>query len=503
MTTMRGLRDDELIIDNFAGGGGASTGIYLATGRHPDIAVNHDREALAMYKANHPTTQILCEDVFDVEPRRAVAGRSVGLAWFSPDCTFFSKARGGKPHRDRSRARRRRGLAGVVLKWAAQVKPRIICVENVEEFKAWGPLTDEGLPDPKRRGESFKRWLARLINLGYVVETRELRACDYGAPTSRKRLFVVARSDGQPIMWPTPTHGPNRSVPFRGASECIDWSIPCPSIFGRKKSLAEATLRRIARGLRRYVVEPSKPFVVPLTHQGAERAYSLDEPFRTITGANRGEYALVSPTLIQIGYGERDGQAPRVSGLDKPLGTVVASNKHALVTAFLAKYLDGERQTSSPSVEKSLATTDHHTLTASHLVKLEGTCKDGQPLTEPLGTVQAQGNHYAEVRAFLIKYYGTDGAPQLDKPLDTITTHDRFALVTVAGCEYAIVDIGLRMLTPRELFNAQGFPHDYKIDPVINNKPLTKTAQVHKCGNSVPPPLSQALVSAQLTGGAQ
>lgn len=527
------LRFDELIIDNFAGGGGASTGICAAVGRAPDLAINHDREALALYRANHPETQILCEDVFDVSPRAVVAGRPVGLAWFSPDCVYFSKARGAKPHRDRTRARRRRGLAGVVLKWAAQVRPRVICVENVEEFKDWGPLGEDGQPDPKRKGESFRRWCARLVNLGYAVETRELRACDYGAPTSRKRLFIIARCDGEAITWPLPSHGPGRSEPYRTAAECIDWSIPCPSIFDRKKPLATATLRRIARGIMRYVIDAKQPFIVPLTHQGSDRVLSIAEPIRTITGANRGEFALISPTLIQTGYGERHGQAPRVPGLDKPLGTVVASQKHAVVAAFLAKHYGGH-ETPGSAVMTPMGTVtaiDHHAvvachlqrdfggsigsalgephptitagggghaaLVASHLVKLKGTCKDGQPVDAPLATVQAQGNHYAEVRAFLIKYYGTEQAPQMDLPLATVTTKDRFALVTVAGVDYAIVDIGMRMLTPRELFNAQGFPASYKIDPLINGKPLTKTAQVHKCGNAVPPPFSKALVLAQ------
>ena len=500
------LRFDELIVDNFAGGGGASTGIWAATGRAPDLAINHDREALALYQANHPDTKVLCEDVFDVCPRTATAGRPVGLAWFSPDCTFFSKARGAKPHRDRHRARRRRGLAGVVIKWAAQVRPRVICVENVEEFKEWGPLGADGLPDPQRKGESFRRWRARLVNLGYVVEMRELRACDYGAPTSRKRLFIVARCDGQPIVWPEPTHGPGRAAPYRTAAECIDWGIPCPSIFDRDRPLAEATLRRIARGLKRHVLESSEPFIVTLTHTGSDRVYSVGEPLRTVTCANRGEQALVVPTLVQTGYGEREGQAPRVPGLHKPLGTIMATGeKHALVAAFLAKHFGGGangQQTPGISPARPLDTitaVDHHALVASHIVKLKGTSVHGQPVTVPLGTVQAQGNHYAEVRAFLLKYYGTDQDPQLGLPLHTVTTKDRFAVVTVAGTEYAIVDIGMRMLSPRELFTAQGFPLDYRIDATVDGKRLTKTAQVHKCGNAVPPPFSRAIVAAQFS----
>lgn len=884
-STCGGLHPDELIVDNFAGGGGASTGIYLATGRHPDIAINHDREALAIYRANHPSTRVMCEDVFDVDPRLVTGRRRVGLAWFSPDCTHFSKARGGKPFRDRNRARRRRGLAGVVLKWAAQVRPRVICVENVEEFCfptqtavlskrglvpigelhigdevwthnarwkpvtqitrrrsdtvsvsgygnsivettdnhqfyarqyaprittsgkrgrhdvrllepewvradrladrndsttysraysgyawaspmelprywkrmpdalgvdtsapaffymlgrwlgdgwirkrkrkqdliriccnlpeaddleshlmetglswyrsshsdsvdvfdlsaessrvlipwlrrnfgeyadrktlpawvygaseeqrwalveghadadgheqnggilqttsvsrclavglrlllhslgvaasiavteaheapridregvmwcrpayhvswrrenqwlkghlsglhiwgrvrdvrpanqgvevvdisvaddhsfvadgqvvhncGWGPLGEDGLPDPARRGESFRRWVSRLRTLGYVVEWQELRACDYGAPTSRKRLFIIARCDGLPIQWPQRTHGPGRENPYRTAAECIDWTLPCPSIFERSKPLADATLRRIARGIRRYVIDAKQPFIVPTASQGK----------------THGEVVAVSPALIQMGHGEREGQAPRALDPGSPLGTVTAGgNHHALVTAFLAKHYGGGEngvQTPGVAVQLPLGTitaVDHHAVVACHLqrdfggstgaamnephptitagggghaaivtsslIKLKGTCRDGQPVTEPLATIQAQGNHYAEVRAFLLTYYGTEQDPQLGLPLATVTTKDRFAVVTVAGTAYAIVDIGMRMLVPRELFRAQGFPKNYVIDPEVNGKPLTKTAQVHKCGNAVPPPFSKAIVEA-------
>lgn len=498
------LRFDELVIDNFAGGGGASTGIQMAIGRAPDVAVNHDSEALAIYRANHPSTQILCEDVFDVHPRLVCGGRPVGLAWFSPDCTYFSKARGAKPHRDKNRARRRRGLAGVVIKWAAQVRPRVICVENVEEFKEWGPLGEDGQPDPARRGESFARWCSRLRNLGYVVAWRELRACDFGAPTSRKRLFIVARCDGEAIMWPQPTHGPGRDLPHRTAAECIDWSIPCPSIFERKKPLAEATLRRIARGIQRYVIDAATPFIIPLTHQGGDRVYSIDEPMRTVTGANRGEQAVVMPFLSTY-HGAKRPSDVRGASMDGQVPTQDTSNRHALVAAFLAKhYGGGPNGVQTPGSQMTLpmgtvTAVDHHAVVASHLVKLKGTCRDGQPVTAPLGTVQAQGLHYGEVRAFLIKYYGTDQDPQMGLPLATVTTKHRHALVivTIRGVEYVIVDIGMRMLVPRELYRAQGVPDSYVIDPLVNGKPLTKTAQVHKCGNMVPPHFSAALVRAQ------
>lgn len=529
----------ELIVDNFAGGGGASVGIHMATGRSPDLAINHDPEALALYRANHPSTRTLCEDVFTVVPREAVGGLPVGLLWASPDCTFFSKARGGKPHRDRSKARKRRGLAGVVLKWAAQVKPRMIFVENVEEFQQWGPLGPDGQPCPLRKGQSFSRWRSRLVNLGYAVELRQLRACDFGAPTSRRRLFIIARCDGQPITWPAASHGPGRAAPYRTAAECIDWSIPCPSIFGRKKPLAEATQRRIARGIVRYVINAAAPFIVPITHAGGDRVHGTDEPLRTVTCAPRGEFALISPTIVQMGHGEREGQLPRALDIGAPLGTVTAGgNHHALVSAFLAKhYGGGKNGVQSPGVAVQLplgtiTAVDHHAVVACHLqrdfggstgsalsephptvtagggghaaliasslVKFKGTCLDGQPLSEPLGTVQAQGNHYAESRAFLIKYYGTDQSPQLGLPLDTVTTKDRFAIITIAGTEYMIVDIGMRMLTPRELFTASGFPRSYVIDPMYKGKPMSKTAQVHKCGNAVPPHFSAALVGAQV-----
>jgi DNA (cytosine-5)-methyltransferase 1 len=364
-----GLRlHDELIVDNFAGGGGASLGIEWALGRSPDIAVNHDPEALAMHAANHPETRHYCESVWDVDPRFVTNGRPVGLAWFSPDCTFHSKARGGQPFLDRNKARRRRGLAWIVIRWAKAVRPRIIFLENVEEFEAWGPLLDDGTPCPLRRGDTFRRWVAQLRNLGYAVEWRQLRACDYGAPTTRKRLFLVARCDGQPIAWPEPTHGPGR-LPYRTAAECISWELPCPSIFGRKRPLAEKTLARIARGLRRYVIDAAEPFIVPVTHQGDLRTYGIHEPMRTVTGAKRGEHALVSPTLIQQSWGERQGQAPRALDIHKPLGTIVAGGiKHALVSAFLLKYYGADQD---PRIEQPL-----HTITTKHrfgLVTVHGT----------------------------------------------------------------------------------------------------------------------------------
>lgn len=537
---------DELVIDLFAGGGGASTGIEQAIGRHVDIAVNHDPEAVSLHEANHPQTRHFVSDVFEVDPRTVTGGQAVGLLWASPDCTFHSKARGGKPYRDRNKARRRRGLAWVVCKWAREVMPRVICLENVEEFQHWGPLNEDGQPCPERKGKTFQRWVSQLRNLGYAVEWRELRACDYGTPTIRKRLFLVARRDGFPIVWPAQTHAAPDSLPvrqkklkpWRTAAECIDWSIAAPSIFERTKPLAEATMRRIAKGIQRYVIDAAQPFIVPITHQGGDRVHSSAEPLRTITTASRGELALAVPTLVQTGYGERPGQAPRVPGLDKPLGTAVGGQKHALVTAMLAKHYGGVVGQAVEKPSGTVTTVDHHSLVTANLVHMgHGEGKDGkarfshgirdvaQPINtitasgipagvvttnmvklrgdnvgsaidEPLHTISAQGLHHAEVRAFLIKYYGSDQDPQMLEPLHTVTTRDRFGLVMVKGEPYAIVDIGLRMLAPRELYRAQGFPDTYIIDRGADGRALTKTAQVRMCGNSVCPPLAQALVAA-------
>lgn len=494
------IHHDDLIVDNFAGGGGASLGIEWALGRSPDIAVNHDREAVAMHQANHPRTRHFCEDVWKVDPRTACGGRKVALAWFSPDCKHFSKAKGGKPVEKHIR-----GLAWVVTRWAKAVKPRVIILENVAEFQDWGPLLDDNKPCPVRRGLTFRRWLGVLRNAGYEVEVRELRSCDYGAPTSRKRMFIIARSDGLPIVWPTTTHGPGPGLePYRTAAECIEWVLPCPSIFERKRPLAENTQRRIARGIRKYVVEAPEPFIIPLTHHGDRRVHRMCDPMPTITAAHRGELAMVAPSLIHRGNGERPGQAPRIYDIEKPHPTVVAGGvKTGLVAAFLARHYGGhENDGSAAQVPMFTVTTkDHHALVASHLLKLRGGFADhqvtAQRLDLPAPTVTAGGQHLAEVRAFLVKYYGTDQDPQLGFPLHTVTTKDRFGLVTVHGEHYAIADIGMRMLVPRELFRAQGFPDSYRIEIDIGGKPLSKGAQVRMCGNSVTPPVAAALVAAQ------
>lgn len=490
-----------IVVDNFAGGGGASTGIEAALGRSCDFAINHDAEAIAMHRANHPETKHLLTSVWDVNPRKLTRGRSVGLGWFSPDCTFHSKARGGKPFRDRNQARRVRGLAWLIPYWMKAVRPRVVMLENVEEFAHWGPLLSDGTPCPKRRGLTFRRWHREIENLGYSIDMRELVAADYGAPTIRKRLFVIARCDGGEIVFPEAMHGIGLK-PYRTAADCIDWSIPCPSIFTRQRPLAEATLRRIARGVMRYVVNNPRPFIVPITHRGSDRVNSIDEPLRTITTAHRGELALISPSLINTRNGERAGQAPRVRDIEAPFPTVTAAGSQgAIVAAFLARHYGGH-ENDGAAMERpffTLTAKDHHALVSSHIVKLKGTSRDGQPVDQPLHTVQAGGLHYGEVRAFLIKYYGNEReGHNIGSPIGTVTTKDRFGLVTVHGEPYAIVDIGMRMLTPRELFRAQGFHDGYIIDPEFEGKPLTKTSQVRCAGNSVCPPVAEALVRANV-----
>jgi len=532
----------ELIVDSFAGGGGASLGIEMALGRSPDIAINHDAEALALHAANHPTSRHYQENVWKVDPVAACGGRPVGLMWLSPDCKHFSKAKGGKPV-----SKKIRSLAWVAVRWAKAVRPRVIVLENVEEFQGWGPvLRETGKPCPKRRGETFRAFVRKLEHEGYSVEWRELRACDYGAPTIRKRLFLVARCDGQPIVWPSPTHGKGRLSPWRTAAECIDWSIPCPSIFERKKPLAHNTLRRIARGIQRFVIDSSRPFIVqyhsakrdgddriaslaaplptqtvenrfglatpylvPTTHEGDQRSHSIDEPTRTITGAHRGEHALVAP-FLKPRYGEDPdpsrrgglGQAPRARSLEQPAPAIVPTgNGGDLVAAFLAKH-QSERHTgevqgapldgSMPTVK----TRDSSAIVAAHITKFYGT-NTGQTPDHPLGTVTAGGEKFAEVRAFLIAYYGTDQKTgNLKDPAPTVTSKDRLGLVTIEGTDYVIADIGMRMLAPRELYRAQGFPDSYRIDIEYRGKPMTKTAQVRMCGNSVCPPLAAAIVAA-------
>lgn len=535
----------ELVIDLFAGGGGASTGIEAGIGRPVDIAVNHDPQAVAMHQANHPRTRHFCESVFKVNPIDVTGNQPVGLLWASPDCTHHSKAKGGKPV-----SAKRRGLAWVVIRWARRCRPRAIMLENVEEFQDWGPLTEQGRPCAVRKGQTFRLWVAQLERLGYQVEHRELRACDYGTPTIRKRLFVIARRDGRPIVWPKPSHGPADSLPvrrgklqpYRSAAECIDWSLPCPSIFERKKPLAENTMRRIARGIQRFVLETADPFIVKTNHTAPGydqfRGQSIREPLQTVTathgygvvtptliaidhGSARGgcawnatdplttittenRHAVVVPTLIQTGYGERPGQAPRVPGLHKPLGTVVAGgSKHALVAAFLAKHFGGNESPGWPLAKpiSTVTAIDHHALVTAHMINMKGTARSARDSREPLSTICAGATHAGLVAAFMAPYYGSGSGEtgrDLHQPSPTATTKDRLQLVTVSieGSTYVITDIDMRMLQPRELFRANGFPDSYIIDPVVDGKPLPKYAQVRMCGNSVPPQWPEALVKA-------
>ena len=534
----------EIIVDNFAGGGGASTGIEMATGRSVDIAINHDPDAIAMHKTNHPDTEHYCESVWDINPREAVNGRPVALVWLSPDCKHFSKAKGGKPVEKKIR-----GLAWIALKWAATVKPRVIMLENVEEFQTWGPLID-GKPCPKRKGRTFESFKNALRRQGYIVEHRELKACDYGAPTIRKRLFLVARRDGQKIIWPKPTHGDPKSKevksgklqPWRTAAECIDWSLPCPSIFERKKPLAENTLKRIAKGIQRFVIDSPEPFIVKCNHTSNKSKYdtfrgqSIDEPLHTIT--QRHGFALVSPTIARqfgasVGHkatdplgtitpggmgksqlvaaflsriGQTGGNGHYINDANDSLTTVTTKAEHLLVSAFMTKFRNGSvgfslktplHTITAGGDQKRLGTANTQGLVTSHLIKLKGS-NIGQKVDEPIHTITAGGLHFGEVRSFLLKYYGTNIGHKPDQPLQTITAKHRFGLVTVAGEDYQIVDIGMRMLQPHELFKAQGFPDDYIIDVDHTGKAYPKAKQVARCGNAVPPPFAEHLVRANL-----
>ncbi|MFV9067738.1 DNA cytosine methyltransferase [Serratia fonticola] len=651
--------DKGLVVVGFAGGGGSCEGIKQALGFEPHIAMNHNPVAMAMHAVNHPRTLHYPEDIFSVDPLISTGGLPVLLGWFSPDCRHFSKAKGGTPVKKEIR-----GLAWVVLRWALAVRPKYLMMENVEEFRTWGPLLADKhghwYPDPARTGETFRAFVGmlssgvaadcpalaeaceflkididsddakRLITgLGYNVDHKELRACDYGAPTIRKRLFLVGRCDGEPVAWPEPSHGAPDSAavlaghikPWRTAAECIDWSIPTRSIFGRKKDLADNTLRRIVKGMQRFVIDNPDPYIVQIGQTGFGgdgRQYSTEQPLTTVTSkaehlliephvvkcnhtSNRSKYdcfrgqsgrlplhtvtqthgfavaapvvvrqfgastaqradapvgtvmpggggktQLASATLIQMGYGERVGQAPRVLDLEKPLGTVVAGGiKHALVAANLVKHYGGNYTGAGLGVDEPLHTitqVDHHTLCTSHLVQLYGTCKHGRKTTEPAPTVTSQGQHTGHVQAFLQKYYGNekDGI-DVDAPMHTVPTHDRFGLVE-ARCEveplteelrysawwcarlmedfsdepddshlfpaerpqyirvgdYVVVDICMRMLEPRELYNANGFPRSYIIDKDIDGTKWPKSEQVARCGNAVPPPFAEALVRANM-----
>ncbi|MGQ9367729.1 DNA cytosine methyltransferase [Azospirillum sp. ST 5-10] len=486
---------DEIIVVGFAGGGGTCEGIRMALGRSPDEALNHDEDAVSMHRANHPETNHWCQNIWQASPADVARGRPIGLAWFSPDCTHFSKAKGGVP-----RKKHIRDLAWVVVAYAKlpmRIRPRVLMLENVEEFVTWGPLTEAGHPCPDRRGHTFREWVGELRRLGYRVEWRESRACTYGAPTIRKRLAVIARCDGRPIVWLAATHGPATSpevlagalLPYRTAArDVIDWSIPCPSIFLMKEEakllkvkrpLEENTLRRIFAGLRRYVIEHADPFIIPVTH-----------------GGGGGKHAVIAPYLSRQ-FGQSVGH-----GADEPSATVTAGGggKSALVMPWMVQHNTGAVGHSVDGPTSTILNAgSHQMLAAASLMKLYGTCRDGQHPDQPMPTVTAGGSHVAEVRAFLTKYYGEGGQDQdCRDPLHTVPTKARFGLVTVAGSAWQIVDIGMRMLTPRELFRAQGFPDSYVIDRGHDGRRFSKAAQIRMCGNSVSPPWAAAHVLANV-----
>lgn len=669
------LRPGEIVVDLFAGGGGASEGLKQALGVDPALAYNHDELAIGMHAANHPLTQHHREDIWHADPRVDVAGRPIGWFHASPDCTHFSQAKGGQP-----RSRKTRALSWVVLKWVGQLRradalygtntaPRIISMENVWQILTWGPLVakrckatgrvlrmdgtvaergervpvdnQQLVPDKRHSGRTWHQFVAALQALGYAVEWRKLVASDYGAGTSRERLFLIARCDGEKIVWPAATHGTAPGQQARvTAADCLDFSIPCPSIWARKRPLADATMRRVAKGVVRHVLESADPFIVPVTHQGADRVNSVHDPIKTITAANRGELmlgvpelapfiaehanasnqrtmaadeplrtvcagvkgghfsvvtpilagvggragqseprsgadplytmtakadtALVAPVLVQTGYGEREGQAPRALDLQQPLGTVVAGGiKHAVAAPHLVKFRGESIGTSVtdpvPTITSgagaarpagaahalgiaaaSLVTlrramvgsdaraplstvaaqAEHHCVATAFLEQANGGFYDGggRDARMPVSTITATGSQQQlvtadlaqlspehqegalRVAAFLVKYYGSGIAVDPRDPLDTVTTKDRLALVTVVikGTPYVIVDIGLRMLKPHELYRAQGFPVGYIIDRTANGTPLTTSAAVRMVGNSVSPPPLRALAEANL-----
>lgn len=506
----------ELIVDNFAGGGGASTGIEMATGYSVDIAINHDPEAIRMHKANHPNTKHYCEDVWQVDPVKACNGHPVGLAWFSPDCKHFSKAKGGKP-----KDKFIRGLAWVACRWAGLVRPRVIMLENVEEFKTWGPLNRRHHPIKAKQGKTFEKFVQQLTDLGYEVQFKELVAADYGAPTMRKRFFMIARCDGKSIIWPEPTHGPADSEavkagllkPYVGAYTQLDFSLPCPSIFDTSEEikekygiravrpLAPKTMERIARGIKKFVVDNADPFLIEIGYgeskgQKNPRAYSIEKPLHTIVAKDKN--FLVTPILTQYHSYEKDGL--RGQSIEKPIMTVDGSNRYGLVTSFLHKYYDGGYKGAGESMEKPLPTVtswDHNSVVTANLIQMNNHC-DGRDVRNPIPTITAGDGHFGEVRAFLIKYYGQGTGQDIKEPLDTVTAQDRFGLVTINGTDYQIVDIGLRMLEPRELYGCQGFPDDYIIDHDYTGKTYPRSEQVRRCGNAVCPPIPAALVRANL-----
>jgi len=611
---------DEIIVDNFAGGGGASTGIELATGRVVDIAINHDPDAILMHRTNHPHTMHYQASVWDVDPVEVCRGRPVGLAWFSPDCKHFSKAKGGKPV-----DKNIRGLAWIVLRWAGTVRPRVIILENVEEFQTWGPVR-RGHPVKSKTGQTFRQWLGQLEALGYTVEWRELVAADYGAPTTRKRFFLIARSDERPIVWPEPTHAPADSQevkagtkkPWRSAAEIIDWNLPTPSIFATKEEvrerygvaavrpLARNTMRRVARGVDKFVIRSASPFLVIVNHAGEFRGQGLAEPIQTITAKHGygvaspvmapltmhnnqnavgtsitdpvntitgtgagGHQMLITPTLAAIGqtgggdrcrsmeepthtqvskaeecvvcpamiqYHTEQTERVRGQGVTDPIMTIDASNRYGLAAATLTKYYNGDHNQDAAAPLHTITTrdregvtvanlskfyggvvgaaasdplptvtaVDHNALQTAHMVKMKGTNLGGQA-QDPLQTITAGGGHHGVVATRIVKAEpGADlqNWPKIRAALNEFCDYHledtEVILFSIGGAWYFMADIGLRMLTPRELYRANGFPDDYKIDRDYTGKEYGKTKQVARCGNAVPPPFATALVRANL-----
>ena len=611
---------DEIIVDNFAGGGGASTGIELATGRVVDIAINHDPDAILMHRTNHPHTMHYQASVWDVDPAEVCRGRPVGLAWFSPDCKHFSKAKGGKPV-----DKNIRGLAWIVLRWAGTVRPRVIILENVEEFQTWGPVR-RGHPVKSKTGQTFRQWLGQLEALGYTVEWRELVAADYGAPTTRKRFFLIARSDERPIVWPEPTHAPADSQevkagtkkPWRSAAEIIDWNLPTPSIFATKEEvrerygvaavrpLARNTMRRVARGVDKFVIRSASPFLVIVNHAGEFRGQGLAEPLQTITAKHGygvaspvmapltmhnnqnavgtsitdpvntitgtgagGHQMLITPTLAAIGqtgggdrcrsmeepthtqvskaeecvvcpamiqYHTEQTERVRGQGVTDPIMTIDASNRYGLAAATLTKYYNGDHNQDEAAPLHTITTrdregvtvanlskfyggvvgaaasdplptvtaVDHNALQTAHMVKMKGTNLGGQA-QDPLQTITAGGGHHGVVATRIVKAEpGADlqNWPKIRAALNEFCDYHledtEVILFSIGGAWYFMADIGLRMLTPRELYRANGFPDDYKIDRDYTGKEYGKTKQVARCGNAVPPPFATALVRANL-----
>ncbi|MCI5904595.1 MAG: DNA cytosine methyltransferase [Oscillospiraceae bacterium] len=523
---------DEIIVDNFAGGGGASTGMELATGRPVTIAINHDPEAIKMHMANHPYTEHYQASVWDVDPVEVCHGRPVGLAWFSPDCKHFSRAKGGKPV-----SKNIRGLAWIVLRWAAKVRPRVIILENVPEFVTWGPVR-KGKPVKSKSGQTFRKWLSQLIDLGYNVEYRKLKACDYGAPTIRERFFLVARCDGKPIVFPEPTHGSGKGLkPYRTAAECIDWTIPCKSIFGRKHPLKPNTMRRIAKGLDKFTIKAERPFIIPIGYgerQGQEpRVHSIDTPLSTVVSSCK-QYAvsphiskfyggvtgtevsnpmptvtaidhnaLTAANLIQY-HSETNASEVRGQTLDMPVMTVDASPRYALTAAHIVKYYSGDNYSSANAPLHTVTTKERNALVESHLCILRRN-EDCRSEELPLPTITSSGAHFAEIRTEIVKYTGganlgnwAEIRELLNKYCGYTMAEDEILLLEINGEKYFFYDIGMRMLEPKELYAAQGFPPDYIIDKDYEGKEYSRKEQVARCGNAVPPPFAEALVRANL-----